>query len=46
MQSSGSNILDRETLTLVERAQPLPPPPPEVTGSQIPIVVSIRYNAR
>jgi protein TonB len=46
VQSSGSSILDRETLTLVERAQPLPPPPPEVTGSQIPIVVPIRYNAR
>jgi len=46
VQSSGSSILDRETLTLVERAQPLPPPPPEVTGAQIPIVVPIRYNAR
>jgi protein TonB len=46
VQSSGSSILDRETLTLVERAQPMPPPPPEVTGSQIPIVVPIRYNAR
>ena len=46
VHSSGSSILDRETLTLVERAQPLPPPPPEVTGSQIPIVVPIRYNAR
>jgi protein TonB len=46
VQSSGSSILDRETLSLVERAQPLPPPPPEITGSQIPIVVPIRYNAR
>jgi periplasmic protein TonB len=46
VHSSGSSILDRETLTLVERAQPLPPPPPEITGSQIPIVVPIRYNAR
>jgi protein TonB len=46
VQSSGSSILDRETLTLVERAQPMPPPPPEVAGSQIPIVVPIRYNAR
>jgi hypothetical protein len=24
----------------------LPPPPPEVPGAQIPIVVPIRYNAR
>jgi periplasmic protein TonB len=46
VRSSGSSILDRETLTLAQRAQPLPPPPPEVTGSQIPIVVPIRYNAR
>ena len=46
VRSSGSSILDRETLTLAERAQPLPPPPPEITGSQIPIVVPIRYNAR
>jgi len=46
VQSSGSSILDRETLTLVARAQPLPPPPPEVPGAQIPIVVPIRYNAR
>jgi protein TonB len=46
VQSSGSSILDRETLSLVGRAQPLPPPPPEITGSQIPIVVPIRYNAR
>jgi protein TonB len=46
VRSSGSSILDSETLTLAERAQPLPPPPPEITGSQIPIVVPIRYNAR
>jgi len=46
VRSSGSNLLDRETLALVERAQPLPPPPPEVSGSQIAVVVPIRYNAR
>jgi protein TonB len=46
VHSSGSSILDHETLALVERAQPLPPPPPEVTGSQIPIVVPIRYFDR
>jgi len=45
VRSSGSSTLDRETLTLPGRAQPLPPPPPEITGSQIPIVVAIRYNA-
>ena len=45
-RSSGSSALDHETLALVQRAQPLPPPPPEVPGAQIPITVPIRYNAR
>ena len=44
--SSGSNILDREALQLLERAQPLPPPPAELPGAQIAIVVPIRYNIR
>ncbi|MBI2715065.1 MAG: TonB family protein, partial [Rhizobiales bacterium] len=44
--SSGSSLLDRETLLLLERAQPLPPPPAEVSGSQIAIMVPIRYNMR
>ena len=46
VRGSGSSSLDRETLALVERAAPMPPPPPEVTGAQIPVVVPIRYNAR
>jgi protein TonB len=45
-RSSGSSALDHETLALVQRAAPLPPPPPEVPGAQIPITVPIRYNAR
>ena len=45
-RSSGSSLLDRETVALAERASPMPPPPPEVAGAQIPIVVPIRYNAR
>ena len=45
-QSSGSSLLDRETLLLLERAQPLPPPPTEIAGAQIAIVVPIRYNIR
>jgi periplasmic protein TonB len=44
--SSGSSALDQATLSLVARAAPLPPPPPEVPGAQIPIVVPIRYNMR
>jgi protein TonB len=46
LRSSGSNVLDRETLALIERAAPMPAPPAEVPGSQIPIIVPIRYNAR
>lgn len=46
VRSSGSNALDEATLSLVARAAPLPPPPPEVPGSQIAIVVPIRYNIR
>ena len=43
-RSSGSPLLDRETLLLLERAQPLPPPPVEIHGAQIAVVVPIRYN--
>jgi len=45
-RSSGSSALDQATLALVARAAPLPPPPPEIAGSQIPISVPIRYNMR
>jgi periplasmic protein TonB len=44
--SSGSELLDSETLALLQRAQPLPPPPPELAGAEIAIVVPIRYNIR
>jgi protein TonB len=45
-RSSGSSILDSETLALVQRASPLPPPPPEISGGQIAITVPIRYSMR
>jgi protein TonB len=45
-RSSGSSALDQATLELVARAAPLPPPPPEIPGGQIPISVPIRYNMR
>ena len=43
-RSSGSAALDRETLSLPERAQPLPPPPAELTGAQIAVTVPVRYD--
>ena len=46
VRSSGSSALDSATLDLVMRAQPLPPPPPEIQGAQIAIVVPIRYSTR
>jgi periplasmic protein TonB len=46
VRSSGSSVLDREAVALAERASPMPPPPVEITGAQIPIEVPIRYNAR
>jgi protein TonB len=46
LRSSGSTALDRATLAMIARAQPLPPPPPEIRGAQIAIVVPIRYNIR
>ena len=46
VHSSGSSLLDEATLALVARAQPLPPPPPELAGEEIAIVVPIRYNIR
>ncbi len=46
VRSSGSNVLDREAVALAERASPMPPPPAEIIGAQIPIEVPIRYNAR
>lgn len=42
--SSGSRLLDRETLSMIERASPLPAPPDDVPGSRIAVVVPIRYN--
>ncbi len=44
--SSGSNLLDRDAVAWVERSQPLPPPPPEISGSMISITVPLRYNYR
>lgn len=46
VRSSGSSLLDRATMQLIQRAQPLPPPPPEVRGAEIAIVVPISYNLR
>jgi periplasmic protein TonB len=45
-KSSGSSALDEATLDLVRRAQPFPPPPPEMAGAEVNLTVPIRYNIR
>ena len=43
-RSSGSSALDAETIALVHRVQPFPPPPPEVAGTQIRLIVPVSYD--
>jgi periplasmic protein TonB len=45
-KSSGSTALDEATLDLVRRAQPFPPPPPEMAGAEVSLTVEVRYNIR
>ena len=44
LKSSGSDALDRETLDLVQRAQPFASPPAAMTGEEVFLVVPIRFN--
>ncbi|MEA2906392.1 MAG: periplasmic protein TonB [Alphaproteobacteria bacterium] len=46
VKSSGSAALDKETLELVQRAQPFPAPPSEMPGAQITLTVPIRFNMK
>lgn len=41
--SSGIASLDEESLELLRRAQPLPPPPPEVEGERLDLVVPVEF---
>lgn len=43
IKSSGVAALDEETLALVRRAQPFPPPPPGVPGDEIKFTVPVRF---
>lgn len=45
-RSSGHPLLDAEALAMVERAQPLPPLPDDVTAPTLEIVVPLRFNLR
>jgi protein TonB len=42
-KSSGYESLDDETLALVHRAEPLPPPPAEVPGETLSLTVPVQF---
>lgn len=45
-RSSGHPVLDDEVLALIERAQPLPAPPPEVKGETVKLIVPVQFFLR
>jgi periplasmic protein TonB len=46
VRSSGASTLDDEALALLRRAQPFPPPPPELAGPRVDLSVPIRFNLK
>jgi len=46
MRSSGASSLDEEALALLQRAQPFPAPPSEMSGVRVDLTVPIRFNLR
>ena len=44
--SSGVSALDAEALALIDRAQPLPPPPSEIRGEIIELVAPVEFFIR
>ena len=45
-KSSGHDSLDQETLDLLHRAQPLPPPPADLPGERIELLVPVQFHLR
>jgi periplasmic protein TonB len=41
--SSGRPLLDREALAMLQRAQPLPAPPPEIAGATIELTTPVEF---
>jgi protein TonB len=46
VKTSGSAALDREALEMVKRAQPFPPPPAGLPGTEVSLTVPVRFNMR
>jgi protein TonB len=44
IRGSGHPDLDREATAWVARAQPVPPPPPEITQSRIELMIPLRFE--
>jgi protein TonB len=44
--TSGSPALDREALEMIRRAQPFPPPPAALSGTEVSLTVPVRFNMR
>jgi protein TonB len=44
VRSSGHADLDQEAQSWIQRAQPLPAPPPEITQSRIELVIPLRFT--
>jgi periplasmic protein TonB len=46
VQSSGSAVLDHETLAMLERAQPMPSPPGPLIDGEMTFVIPVRFSIR
>ena len=46
IESSGSSLLDDETLAMLARAQPMPKPPVTAPDSALSFVVPVRFDIR
>jgi protein TonB len=45
-KGSGFTLLDEEVTALIQRAQPLPAPPPEVPGAQLVLTLPVQFSVR
>lgn len=45
-RSSGYPMLDRETIAMVNRANPLPPIPPDMSRDRLEVVVPVQFSLR
>jgi protein TonB len=43
-RGSGFSLLDDEAMALIQRAQPLPAPPPELAGERLELVIPIEFS--